>query len=96
MKIINIEKIENLKNIIDSFEVNVKYLFPINFKYKWVSIDKNSHGEFTWTMEFNNDVCHLSGYVFPYGKGNNVAYFKTEKGTKNNLFKKLQNLKYND
>jgi len=93
METIKIDKIDDIQSFIDNLDVNVKYEFPTNFKYKWLKIEKGidtftKELYYSWTMELNYYVAGRSGYIFPLKNGGNmVSQFKTEKAAKKNLIK---------
>lgn len=93
IKEVKIKKITDFELFIASLEVNVRYLLPDNFRYKWVRIAKESEYYskniyFTWAMEYNYSVAGMVGYIYPISSGNKVTHFKTEKGAKRNFIKR--------
>jgi hypothetical protein len=93
---VNVDKIDDFKKFVEAMEVNVRYLLPDNFRYKWVKIDKGKEyysGEiqYSWSMEYNYKTSGCVGYIYPMSGTQRVTQFKTENGAKRNFIKK-----YND
>ncbi len=96
MRTVNVEKIDNLEDFVDSLEVDVMYMLPKTYDYRYVQIEKEKAlfedtADYCWVMEYNYKKIGVPGYVFPMSSGNIVKTFKTIRGCKKNLLKVLKN-----
>lgn len=84
-----VKSLEEFKEFLSTSAVGKQYLFPKGFLYKKFEIEIESDGQFTWCLEHNFDARRRNGHCYP-SNGFIIQVFKTEKGVKKNLLKKLE------
>lgn len=95
-KEIVISEINDFKSIVESMDVNVKYVLPNKYLYEYIVIEKSKdlftkEDYYSWIMHYNYKVSGRVGYVYPYASsGNKIRTFKTEKGAKKHLIREYQ------
>ena len=86
MKAINIQKLEDIKILKNSYET---YKLDDACNFKQVSLEHDEDNGYCWSLTFNYKITKMTGYIFPLINqgGMEVKFFKTESGCKRNLKK---------
>ena len=79
---------ESFKAFVQSIPVNEK-IELLGWRYKWLKIEKDRDGGYSWAMEHNYMFSGFVGYVFP-SRGGYVDTFKTEGGARRNLIRRCE------
>jgi hypothetical protein len=79
---------ESFKAFVMSIPVNEKIELR-GWRYKWMKIEQEKDGGYSWTMEHNFKVSGFVGYVYP-SQGHYVQNFKTENGARRNLINRCE------
>lgn len=83
-----------LERFVTDLNINVYYIMPKKSTFKSIKVQYatsyfNDEPYYCWVMEYNYEVTGSVGYAYPLASTQIVKHFKTEKGVKRNLFKRL-------